>query len=112
MAVVRDSVGAHPSLVAPPLEQARANLIAPPASRRHLPEPDYGRPLLQIGEPQRRSILDKLTISYGSQRALAWYGELDRRMRVYSAHKTPEMIADDAAFDPAERFSERDVILI
>jgi len=112
MAVVRDSVAAHPALVAPRLQQARANLMAPRASRCHLPEPDYGRPLLQTSGPQRKSILDKLTILYGSKRAEACYGELERRMRVYYAHKTPEMIADDAAFDPRERFSERDVILI
>jgi sucrose phosphorylase len=112
MAVVQDSVDSHPALVVPRLQQARSNLIAPRASRCHLPEPDYSRPLLQIAEPQRKSILDKLTILYGSRRAEACYHELERRMRVYYAHKTLEMIADDASFDPAERFNERDVILI
>jgi sucrose phosphorylase len=112
MAVVRDSSASHPALVVPRLQQARTNLMAPRASRCHLPEPDYGRPLLQISEAQRKKILDKLTILYGSKRAEACYGELERRMRVYYAHKTLEMIADDASFDPAERFSERDVILI
>jgi hypothetical protein len=112
MAVVRDSAAAHPALVAPRLQQARANLVAPAASRCHLPEPDYGRPLLQIPESQRKNILDKLTILYGGERALACHGELERRMRVYYAHKTLEMIADDASFEAAERFGEKDVILI
>jgi sucrose phosphorylase len=33
-------------------------------------------------------------------------------MRVYYAHKTPEMIEADRGFDPRRRFSERDAILI
>ena len=33
-------------------------------------------------------------------------------MRVYYAHKTPEMLETERAFDPAERFTEKDVILV
>jgi sucrose phosphorylase len=60
----------------------------------------------------RRRILQKLAVLYGAQRAEEFYPEIERLMRVHYAHKTPEMIADDLAFDPAQRFTERDVALI
>jgi sucrose phosphorylase len=82
--------------------------------RRHLhrKEPDYSRPLLDISPEQRAALLDKLTFLYGRERAEPCYLELERILRVYYAHKTPEMIEDEKDFDPAERFTERDVILI
>lgn len=80
--------------------------------RLHLQEPDYTRPLLEIPAESKRAILEKLNFLYGEQRAAACYVELERIMRVYYAHKTPEMIAEDKAFDPAQRFTEKDVILI
>jgi sucrose phosphorylase len=91
---------------------ARDPLIARRYLRRHLLEPDYTRPLLELSAEQRESILHKLSVLYGKQRASACFVELERLMKVYYAHKTPEMIADDRTFDPAERFTERDVILI
>jgi sucrose phosphorylase len=112
VAVVRDTVASHAALVAPRVERARSTLVAPPASRAHLPEPDYTRPLLEVPALARERILDRLAVLYGRKRAEACYGELERIMRVYHAHKTQEMIAEDAAFLPAERFSERDVVLI
>lgn len=80
--------------------------------RSHLPEPDYSRPLLQVSEGQRRRLLGLLAVLYGEQRAEAAWPELERLMRVYCAHKPPEMVAEEAGFDPRERFSERDVVLI
>ena len=112
MAVLRDSSASHPALVVPRLHQAREALVAPQALRSHLPEPDYTRPLLAVAPAQRANILDKLSLLYGRQRAEAFYPELERIMRVYYAHKTPEMVAADAVFEPAERFSERNVVLI
>jgi sucrose phosphorylase len=112
VAVLRESSASHPALAAPRLEQARGAQIAPRFLRAHLPEPDYTRPLLELTPGHRQNILDKLAVLYGRRRADATFGELERILRVYYAHKTPEMIADDAAFDPAERFSEKDVVLI
>jgi len=112
MTVVRDSSSPHPSLVLPRLHQAREALVTPRFLRAHLPEPDYTRPLLEVPPAHRARILDKLTVLYGRRRAEACYGELERILRVYYAHKTPEMIAADAAFDPAERFGEKDTVLI
>jgi sucrose phosphorylase len=92
-----------------PPRRARA---APHYLRAHRPEPDYTQPLLEITGAQRRSILSKLTILYGRDRAKAVYPEIARLMKVYHAHKTPEMIAEAARFDPRERFTEQDVVLI
>ena len=78
----------------------------------HLPEPDYTRPLLQVREDQRARLLDILTVMYGPDRAQQTYPELERLMRVYHAHKPAVLVEGDAAFTAAERFSERDVVLI
>jgi sucrose phosphorylase len=83
-----------------------------PWRRLHLKEPDYARPLLEIPAAHRAAFLDKLTLLYGRERAQACYPELERILRVHYAHKTPEMIEEDKSFEPAERFTERDVILI
>ena len=91
---------------------SRGELVAQRYLRTHLPSPDYERPLLEVTPIQRRRILDKLTVLYGRERAAACYPEVERLLRVYYAHKTPEMAADDQSADPAERFSEKDVLLI
>ena len=78
----------------------------------HLREPDYTRSLLKITPKQRASIVEKLRRLYGKRRARETFVELERVMQVYYAHKTEEMIADDKSFDPGNRFTEKDVILI
>lgn len=83
-----------------------------PAPRRHLPAPDYTAPLLEISPQQQHRLLDILSRLYGRDGAEATYPELERQMRVYSAHKTPELRAEEKGFDPAERFTERDLVLI
>ncbi len=80
--------------------------------RLHRCEPDYGRPLLQIPPEKKQALLEMLGLLYGANRAADLYPELERILRVYYAHKPPEMIEEERSFDPAERFSERDVILI
>jgi len=79
---------------------------------RHLPAPDYTRPLLDPTSQQRQRLLDILTRLYGPDGAAGCYPELLRLMRSYFAHKTPEMIEAERRFDPADRFGERDVVLI
>jgi glucosylglycerate phosphorylase len=83
-----------------------------PMLRLHLREPDYTRPLLCPPEDKKEKLLQLLERLYGSVEGRICLDEIIRLMQVYYAHKTPEMIADDADFDPAERFTERDVILI
>ncbi len=80
--------------------------------RLHLHQPDYGRPLLEVTQQQRARILDLLASLYGEEEASAWYPELERLMKVYYAHKTSEMVEDDGSFEPSERFTEKDIILI
>ena len=83
-----------------------------PFLRLHRKEPDYTRPLLNLSEEERSRILGLLASLYGTERAEGVFPELERLMQVHYAHKTPDMIDDDKAFDPAERFTEKDVILI
>jgi len=78
----------------------------------HYHEPDYSRPLLQIPKEDKERIFGRLRFLYGEQTARQYMPELERIMRVYYAHKPPEMIKEEKRFDPKERFSERDVILI
>jgi sucrose phosphorylase len=111
MAVLRDASPAHPARAAR-LQQARDGSLAPVYLRAHLPEPDYTRPLLEVRREERERILEKLTVLYDRERAEVWWPEFERLMRIHHAYKTPEMLGDDAPFDPAERFSEQDVVLI
>jgi glucosylglycerate phosphorylase len=80
--------------------------------RRHRPEPDFSRPPFQMAPAHRARILGELAVLYGAARAAGCYGEVERLMRVYHAHQTPELIAAERGFDPAQRFTERDVVLI
>jgi glucosylglycerate phosphorylase len=92
--------------------KAPSPLVPARLTRLHLPAADYTRPLLEVKPEDKRRILALLQILYGKGRAEACYTEVERLMRVHYAHKTPEMLEDDHGFDPRDRFSEQDVILI
>jgi glucosylglycerate phosphorylase len=94
------------------MQASRAMRSAPRYLGAHLPEPDYARPLLQVAPEHRDRIVRHLTTLYGPIKAAATYVEIERLLRVYWAHKTPEMIAADRTFVPEERFSEQDIVLI
>ncbi|MCC6165062.1 MAG: sugar phosphorylase [Acidobacteria bacterium] len=78
----------------------------------HLSEPDYSQPLLAITDAQRQRMLELLVLMYGQEVAEETMPDLERLMRVYYAHKPPALLAADASFHAAERFSERDIVLI
>ena len=78
----------------------------------HLPEHDYSRPLLTLTDAQRQRMADLLTLLYGSGAAEQHLPELERLMRVYYAHRPQALIDADARFVAADRFSERDIVLI
>ena len=78
----------------------------------HNPEPDYTRPLLDIPKESEERIFRRLSFLYGEQIATDIMPELERLMKVYYAFKPPEMIVNEKLFDPRERFTEEDVILI
>jgi sucrose phosphorylase len=76
------------------------------------PDPDYSRPLFQLPAKRRERLLSRLKFLYGEAQAAACLPELERILRVHCAHKPPEMLAKEKRYNPAERFSERDMILI
>lgn len=78
----------------------------------HYPDPDYDRPLYEPPDSVKFIILDKLTRLYRSRKAKVVLPEIIRLMQVYYAHKTASMIEQEKTFNPAERFSEYDVVLI
>ncbi len=81
-------------------------------SASHEPRPNYDRPLLQLSSVQKKLLYGRLSFLYGEQLADEYLPELERILRVYYAYKTPEAIAEEKTFDPADRFTEQDVILI
>jgi glucosylglycerate phosphorylase len=80
--------------------------------RLYLKEPDYTRPLLQMSGEQKQRILDKLVLLYGEERSRPCFSEVERLMQAHYARKTVDMIAYERTFNPADRFTERDVIAI
>ncbi len=78
----------------------------------YLRDPDFSRPLLEIDEAVRQHMCDRLAFLYGPETAEASMPELERILKVHYAHKPPELIEQELSLDTAERFSERDLILI
>lgn len=78
----------------------------------HRLEPDYSRPVFNLPAPYKRRILNKLQILYGNEKAHDCFIELERLLKVYYAHKTIDMIDWEKNYDPKQRFTEEDVILI
>jgi len=78
----------------------------------HYQRPDYSRPLLVISKAQRKHLLRRLRFLYGEGTAESYLPELERIMKVYYAHKPPEMIRSEKELSHADRFTEKDIILI
>ncbi len=78
----------------------------------HNPEPDYTRPLLKLPRESSKRMYNRLRILYSESVARTTMLELERILMVYHAHKPQELIEKDKDFDPAERFTQKDVILI
>ncbi len=74
--------------------------------------PDYRRPRLEIPERMRERMLGRLAFLYGARAAGEWMPELERILTVHHAHKPPQMLEKEAAYDPRERFCQEHVILI
>jgi len=82
------------------------------SSRFHFLVPDYGRPLYKIPSNLKKRIIERLNDLYDKDKADECYREVERLLKVYYAHKSPEMIQWEKTFDIKERFTEKDVILI
>ncbi len=80
--------------------------------RDHLLKPDYTRPRYQIPAPLKKQIKSHLKFLYGAKCGASCYKELERLIKVYYAHKTPQMIDREKKFRAQDRFSEKDIILI
>ena len=78
----------------------------------HYPEPDYSRPLLEIPFEAQERMMGRLRILYGDAVAEKYTPELERILKVHYAYKPQEMIDQEKEFDPQNRFTERDMILI
>ncbi|MEK7751176.1 MAG: alpha-amylase family glycosyl hydrolase [Acidobacteriota bacterium] len=75
-------------------------------------EPDFTRPLLEIPTETGQRMFGRLRVLYGAETARETMPELVRLIRVHHAHKTDELIEAEHSFDPAQRFSERDLLLV
>ena len=78
----------------------------------HDQEPVYTRPHLKIPSEARDKMFKRLLFLYGDTVAKDYLPQLERILKVYYAHKSPKLIDSQMNFDPAERFTEEDVILI
>jgi glycosidase len=79
---------------------------------RYREDPDYTKPLLEIPAEVRDGMLGRLRFLYGEDNARQAMPELERILRVHHAHKSEELIDAEKAFDPKERFTEKDMVLI
>ena len=75
-------------------------------------DPDFSRSLLEIDADVHEHMLERLEFLYGRETAEASMPELERILKVHQAHKPPELVEYEAALDPDERFTQRDLILI
>jgi sucrose phosphorylase len=81
-------------------------------SKFHFHEPNYQPENLEVSPAVKKGLLEKLKILYGEKSAEIYFTELERLIKVYHAYKSPEMIEWEKSFNPADRFSESDIILI
>ena len=75
-------------------------------------DPDFGKPLFELPPERRERMRARLAFLYGEEQADRLMPELERILKVHYAHKPPEMLEKEARYDPKERFSEKDLILI
>ena len=79
---------------------------------RYYRKPDYTRPLLEIPQLARQRIFQRFRFLYGENLASQYLPELERIMQVFYAYKPPELIQAEQELIPANRFTEKDLILI
>lgn len=76
------------------------------------PEPSYPRPLFSIPEDTEEKIFRRLVFLYGRETAGEIIPELEKIMEAFHSSEPPGIIEKERCFDPGERFTEKDVILI
>jgi sucrose phosphorylase len=78
----------------------------------HLRQPDFAKPAHLLRPEFREKLLARLTFLYGAEQAGKHLPELERVIQIYYAYKPEAMFAREQDFNPEERFTEEDVILI
>lgn len=76
------------------------------------PAPDYTRPRPELPDAMRARLSDRLRTLYSEAAARYALGEIERLLQVFFAHVPPALAERQRGFDAADRFTERDVILI
>ena len=81
----------------------------------HIPyfdEPDYTRSLFELSSEIHDDLFARLQFLYGEEEAKNWMPEMERILKVHCAHKPQELLEAEMSFNPKERFTERDMVLI
>ena len=78
----------------------------------HKKNPDYLKARINITDYLNERVLPKLSFLYDEKTAKEYLPEIERICRVYYAYKSARMIESEKQFDPKERFTEQDVVLI
>ena len=76
------------------------------------PEPDFTRPLFELPHAVRDRMLQRLWVLYPEPVARSAVAGIERILQVFYAHKSLDLIERERDFNPADRFTERDIILI
>ncbi|MFO7667883.1 MAG: alpha-amylase family glycosyl hydrolase [Desulfobacterales bacterium] len=75
-------------------------------------EPDFTRPLFELPNGLRDRILQRLRVLFPDSVSGSALAEIERILQVFYAHKPLDLIEREKRFNPGERFTERDIILI
>jgi len=74
--------------------------------------PDFTRPPATVPEGNQERMRARLALLYGEETAAKVLPELLRHIRIHLAHKPEALTQAEEHFDPAARFSEKDLMLI
>ena len=98
----------------PPLPASSPSGSNPPSltGTVYLQEPDYERPIFQLSSQTLQRLGERLAFLYGADAARQFLPELERICQVHCAHKPASWAQMEKTVDPAERFTEKDIILI
>ncbi len=75
-------------------------------------QPDYTLPALVVPGAELERIRGRFAFLYGKAATEQVTRQVERLMQVHYACQTPELVGMERRFDPRERFTEKDVILI
>ena len=78
----------------------------------YAPKPDYSRKAYHCPAATREKFRRRLASIYSEETAGAYLPELERILQVFYAYKPLDMIEKEANYNPENRFTEKDVILI